>query len=108
MCEWEGGCGINASLWEGSGSLEEDRVFKIHHLLSALKENNINVLAYQCNVNGQDIHCSVRDTLKMNALMGELGHACLNGSVCDPECSTILFNIEHIHHGFVSRTTEIA
>lgn len=83
-------------------------MFKIHHLLSTLKENNINVLAYQCNINGQDIHCSVIDTLKMNALMGELGHVRLNGSVCDPECSTILFNIEHIHHGFVSRTREIA
>lgn len=40
--------------------------------------------------------------------MGELGHAHLKGSICDPEYGTILFNIEHIHHGLVSRTMEIA
>lgn len=98
----------NASLWEGSGSLGDGRVFKILHLLSTLKVNNINVLAYQCNINGQDIHCRVRDALKMNALMGELGRARLNASVCDPERSTMLFNIEHIHLALVSRTTEMA
>lgn len=69
----------NASLWKGSGSREENCVFKRQYLfvfkVTTLKKTDINVLAYPRNINGQDIYYSVGNALKVNTLMGELGHA---------------------------------